>query len=66
MWPEKTAQYMVICDGDVVMKGIWYDRNPLYQEALRQAKEGRMMRTEIQDFMFFFGNAGSAREPTYL
>jgi len=64
--PEKTAQYMVICDGDVVMKGIWYDRNPLYQEALRQAKEGRMMRTEIQDFMFFFGNAGSAREPIYL
>jgi hypothetical protein len=57
---------MVICDGDVVMKGIWYDRNPLYQEALRQAKEGRMMRTEIQDFMFFFGNAGSAREPIYL
>lgn len=61
--PEKTAQYMVITDGNISMKCVEYDRSPLYQEALRQEEEGRMACTEIQDFMFFFGDAKSTREP---
>lgn len=60
--PEKTAQYMTIVDGKIAMKCVEYDRNPLYEEALCQARQGRMMLTEIQDFMFFFGDARSTRE----
>ncbi len=60
--PDKTAHYMVIEDGAVTMKQIPYDRSSLYEEALRQLREGRMMDTEIQDFMFFFGNAVSSRD----
>lgn len=60
--PDKTAHYMVIENGVVVMKQILYNRQPLYEEALRQIEDGRMMDSEIQDFMFFFGNASSSRE----
>ena len=60
--PDKTAHYMVIENGVVVMKQIPYNRQPLYEEALRQIEDGRMMDSEIQDFMFFFGNASSSRE----
>lgn len=60
--PEKTAQYMTIIDGKISMRCVEYDRSRLYEEALRQARQGRMMITEIQDFMFFFGDAKSTRE----
>lgn len=61
--PEKNAQYMVIIDGNISMRCVAYDRSPMYREALRQAGEGKMLHTEIQDFMFFFGDAKSTREP---
>ncbi len=60
--PDKTAHYMVIEGGAITMRQIPYDRRPLYEEALCQLKGGRMMDTEIQDFMFFFGNAVSSRD----
>ena len=60
---EKGAQYMVITDGNITMRCIEYDRSQLYDEALQQLKKGRMMESEIQDFMFFFGNAKSSRDP---
>ena len=61
--PDKQAQYMVIEDGIISIKSAAYDRHPLYEEAMKQLKEGRMMDTEIQDFLFFFGDAKSSREP---
>lgn len=64
--PEKNAQYMVIENGTVVMKRVRYDRHYLYEEAIQQWREGRMMETEIQDFLFFFGNAANIREPLPL
>ena len=61
--PEKNAQYMVIKDGKTEIKKISYDRSALYYEALIQKKRGQMLVTEIQDFMFFFGDAKTSREP---
>ncbi len=60
--PDKTAHYMVIKGGVIMMKQVSYDRRPLCEEAFRQLREGRMMDTEIQDFMFFFGDAASSRD----
>ena len=61
--PDKTANYMIIDNGDVIEKHIPYDRSFLYQEAIRLKKDNRMMSTEIQDFMFFFGSAKTSRDP---
>lgn len=61
--PDKTAHYAVIVNGDIELKKIPYDRDPQLQEACRFIKEKRMMETEIQDFMFFFGDAKTSRDP---
>lgn len=60
--PDKTAHYMIIDDGKIAMKQVEYDRSHLYDEAIREHKLGRMKKTEIQDFMFFFGNAKTSRD----
>lgn len=60
--PDKTAHYMVIEDGIVGIRRVSYDREPLHEEALRQLKEGRMMDSELQYFMFHFGNASTVSE----
>lgn len=59
---DKTAHYMIIEDGKIIMKQIDYDRKPLYEEAIKEHKLGRMKKTEIQDFMFFFGDAKTSRD----
>lgn len=61
--PDKTAHYAVITDGEIKLKRINYDRLPQFMEARKYCKDDRMMRTEIQDFMFFFGEARTSREP---
>ena len=54
---------MVVENGTIHMKNVPYDRSELYQEAMRQLHQGRMMDTEIQDFRFFFGDAQASRDP---
>ena len=61
--PDKTAHYAVINDGEITLKRIDYDRMPQLMEAKKYLGNNKMMRTEIQDFMFFFGNAKTSREP---
>ena len=61
--PDKSAQYAVISDGEIRLCRIGYDRSPQRLEAERLWRDGRMMRTEIQDFMFFFGDAKTSRDP---
>lgn len=51
--PDKTAHYAVILDGNIQLKSIAYDRTLQLAEAKRLLKNDRMMRTELQDFMFF-------------
>lgn len=61
--PDKSANYMVINDGNVEFKSLCYDRSVQLAEAEAFKKSGQMMDTEIQDFMFFFGNARTSRDP---
>jgi len=61
--PDKTAHYAVILDGNIQLKSIAYDRTLQLTEAKRLLKNDRMMRTELQDFMFFFGDAKTSRDP---
>lgn len=61
--PDKSANYMVISDGNVEFKSLYYDRSVQLAEAEAFKKSGQMMDTEIQDFMFFFGNARTSRDP---
>jgi len=61
--PEKSAHYMVISDGNVEIKRVAYDRRPSLEEVLRQYKLGRITDYEIQDSLFFFGDAKTNRDP---
>lgn len=61
--PDKTAHYATITDGEIRLKQIPYDRKPQFEKAKEFISTDKMMRTEIQDFMFFFGDAKSSREP---
>jgi len=54
--PDKAAQYMVIKDGSVELKGIPYERGGLLAEALVYKRNNSMMPSEIADFEFFFGD----------
>lgn len=61
--PDKSAHYIVIQDGIVNLRHVMYDRTKLYKTAKSFIDNPRMMRTEIQDFMFFFGDAKTSRDP---
>lgn len=61
--PDKTAHYATITDGEIRLKQIPYDRKPQFEKAKEFISTDKMMRTEIQDFMFFFGDAKTSREP---
>lgn len=61
--PDKTAHYATIVDGEICLKQIVYDREPQLAVAKAFLKTDKMMRTEIQDFLFFFGNAKTSRDP---
>lgn len=61
--PDKTAHYATITDGEIRLKQIPYDRKPQFEKAKEFMSTDKMMRTEIQDFMFFFGDAKTSREP---
>ena len=64
--PDKRAHYMTIEEGDIKMKQVEYNRKPLYDEAVKQYYKGKMKLTEIQDFMFFFGDAKTSRDEVIL
>lgn len=59
--PDKTAHYAVIQDGCIRLCQTPYDRSPQKEEALRFLRSRGMMKTEIQDFLFFFGDAPTSR-----
>ena len=61
--PDKSAQYMIIDDGEIQFRSCWYDRSVQKAAADWYRANGGMMATEIQDFMFFFGDARTSRDP---
>ena len=63
--PDKNAQYMVIDNGNIEFRSCPYDRSVQRAEAEKYKVSGEMMDTEIQDFMFFFGDAKTSRDPLF-
>ena len=59
---NKDAQYMVIEGGKIRFCQLPYDRAPQFRVAEAFARKNGMMKTELQDFYFFFGDARSSRD----
>lgn len=60
---DKEAQYIVIEDGRICLKSVPYDRSRSLEVSMQYLKKGKMMESELQDAMFFFGDAKTSREP---
>lgn len=60
---DKRAHYMLIEDGDIRFGAVEYDRSEMLARAMDYVKKGTMLETDLQDAMFFFGNAPTSREP---
>ena len=60
---DKRAHYMLIEDGDIRFGAVEYDRSVMLARAMDYVKKGTMLETDLQDAMFFFGDAPTSREP---
>ncbi len=60
---DKRAHYMIIDQGEILFRAVPYDREPSYRRVLAYARSGQMLLTDLQDTMFFFGNAKTTRDP---
>ena len=60
---DKRAHYMLIEDGDIRFGAVEYDRSAMLARAMDYVKKGTMLETDLQDAMFFFGDAPTSREP---
>lgn len=55
--PRKTAQYIIIQEGQISLREVEYDRSPLLSATLHYAETRGLEEAEIQDALFFFGDA---------
>ena len=60
---DKRAHYMLIEDGEIRFRAVDYDRSAMLRRAMDYVRSGTMLPTELQDAMFFFGDAPTSREP---
>lgn len=61
--PDKRAHYMMIENGEISFHAVAYDRSEMLARAMAYVRSGTMLMTDLQDAMFFFGNAKTSREP---
>ena len=54
---------MIIDQGTILFRAVPYDRGPSYRRALAYARSGQMLLSDLQDAMFFFGDAQTTRDP---
>ncbi|MDD3335442.1 MAG: metallophosphoesterase family protein [Eubacteriales bacterium] len=60
---DKRAHYMLIENGNIHFRAVDYDRSAMLARAMAYVRAGTMLETDLQDAMFFFGNALTSREP---
>lgn len=60
---DKRAHYMVIDDGRIEFHAVAYDRSRSLKRAMAYVQSGAMLETDLQDAMFFFGDAATSRDP---
>lgn len=61
--PDKRAHYMVVDGGNIEFHAVAYDRSHSLARAMAYVRSGGMLETDLQDAMFFFGDAATSREP---
>ena len=61
--PDKRAHYMIVENGRVEFRAVSYDRSTMLERTLVYVRTGTMLETDLQDAMFFFGEAKTTREP---
>ncbi len=60
---DKRAHYAVIEDGVIELRRLSFDRSRALRVSLEEVVKGSMLETELQDAMFFFGDAPTTRSP---
>ena len=60
---DKRAHYMLIEDGKILMRAVAYDRSAMLARAMDYVRRKAMLPTDLQDAMFFFGDAKTSRDP---
>ncbi len=60
---DKRAHYMTIEDGRIAFHAVPYDREPSLRRVMDYVRSGHMLVTDLQDTLFFFGNAATTRDP---
>lgn len=60
---DKRAHYMIIEDGEISFHAVAYERGAMLARAMEYVRTGTMLTTDLQDAMFFFGDAKTSREP---
>lgn len=60
---DKRAHYMLIEDGRISLRAVAYDRSAMLARAMAYVRAGTMLPTDLQDAMFFFGDAATSRDP---
>lgn len=63
---DKSAHYMIIDEGRIEFHAVPYDRSHSYAMAMAYMHSYTMLTTDLQDAMFFFGDAKSSRDPLPL
>ena len=61
--PDKRAHYMLIEEGEIRFGAVPYDRSAMLARAMSYVRAGAMLRSDLQDALFFFGDAKTTREP---
>jgi hypothetical protein len=54
---------MIIEDGRILMRAVAYDRSAMLERAMDYVRRKAMLPTDLQDAMFFFGDAATSRDP---
>ena len=60
---DKRAHYMVIEDGRICFRAVPYERGAMLGRVMEYVRRGDMLETDLQDLLFFFGNARTTRDP---
>ena len=60
---DKRTHFALIDNGQIMLHAVEYDRSAMLSRAMEYVQSGAMLRTDLQDAMFFFGDALTSRDP---
>lgn len=60
---DKNAHYMLLDSGEIFFRSVEYDHSRSFARTMEHVKNGTMKETDLQDAMFYFGDAKTSRDP---